>query len=339
VSAPLEATLSLRWIRPFIRVTGANPAQLELLATEGIGLRELALPDTRYSHRLAMALLRQAVEDNHNPRLGLQAGEAIEPGDMDVLEYAARSCANLREATLCAGRYMGLMHTGQQLVLSEEGERAIWELRQVDDVPRPPASNDFTLTSACTFVRRHTGKRGGIREVHFAHEVATDMAEYERIFDGATIKLGMPHNALVLVRSHLDIPMLDANPGLKAAFELHAEELLERLKRTQGTSGRVRQMMVEQLRSGDVGMESLAGQLAMSVSTLRRRLADEGITHTELLEGVRSELAEKYLLDSSLAISEVAFLLGFSHVTAFYNAFRRWKDMTPVEFRTKHHSR
>jgi AraC-like DNA-binding protein len=73
----------------------------------------------------------------------------------------------------------------------------------------------------------------------------------------------------------------------------------------------------------------------MSASTLRRRLADEGVTHTELLDDVRRELGEKYLADPRLAISEVAFLLGFSHVTAFYNAFRRWQGLTPAEYRAR----
>jgi AraC-like DNA-binding protein len=74
----------------------------------------------------------------------------------------------------------------------------------------------------------------------------------------------------------------------------------------------------------------------MSVATLRRRLGDEGTTHSELLDEVRRELAAKYLGDMSLAISEVAFLLGFSHVTAFYKAFRRWSNgVTPAEFRAQ----
>jgi AraC-like DNA-binding protein len=72
----------------------------------------------------------------------------------------------------------------------------------------------------------------------------------------------------------------------------------------------------------------------MSVATLRRRLDDEGTSHTEILDEVRHELARVYLRDPHLAISEVAFMLGFAHVAAFYKAFRRWTGGgTPASFR------
>jgi AraC-like DNA-binding protein len=330
-----EATVSLRWIRPFIRITGANPQNISFFEREGVGLKEFADPDARISHRAAMELLTQTVEESGNVRLGIQAGEALEPGDLDVLEYASRSCATVRESILCLRRYMGLMHRAQEVVLREEGDRAYWEVRQLDDVKRPPANNDFTLVSACVFSRRHTGRRGALREVHFQHEVPSDLAEYARIFDEAQLRFGMPHNALVLDRAFLDVPMIDANPGLRAAYELHATELLARLERHAGVSGRVRALLIEHLRSGDVAMSQIARKLAMSASTLRRRLMEEGTTHSDLLDDVRRELAEKYLRDPRLAIGEVAFLLGYSHVTAFYNAFRRWYGMTPAEFRTR----
>jgi AraC-like DNA-binding protein len=34
-----------------------------------------------------------------------------------------------------------------------------------------------------------------------------------------------------------------------------------------------------------------------------------------------------------MALSEVAFLLGFSEVAAFHRAFRRWTSQTPLEYR------
>jgi AraC-like DNA-binding protein len=272
----------------------------------------------------------------NDPLLGLKAGERWEPGDFDALEYASRSCATLREAIACSARYMYLMHGAQESVLIEEQDYARWELRISDSVEQLPQANDFALTSAVMYGRRYTGSHGGVKEVHFRHSEPTSMAEYHRIFPGAEIRMGARHNALVFTHGHLDTPMALAHAGLQAAFDLHASMMLERLKRAEGIAGRVRHLLVEQLRADDVSMTTVARQLAMSVATLRRRLSDEGTSHSELLDDVRRELAEKYLADMSLAISEVAFLLGFSHVTAFYKAFRRWSQgMTPAEFRAQ----
>lgn len=331
-----ETTISLRWIIPFIRVTGTAPGDIAILAREGVGIRDFVDPDTRVSHRVMMELLASTIARLGDPLLGLRAAERVEAGDFDVLEYAARSCATVRDSINCGSRYMYLMHGAQESRLIEQGELATWELRITDNVEQLPAANDFALASATWFARRYTGERNVLREVHFRHPVATSASEYARVFDGAQIKLGRPHNALVFTRAHLDTPMSLAHEGLKAAFELHADAMLERLKRAVGIGGRVRQLLVEQLRAGDVSMTTVARRLAMSVATLRRRLGEENTSHSEILDDVRRELAERYLTDMTLAISEVAFLLGFSHVTAFYKAFRRWSQgTTPAEFRAQ----
>jgi AraC-like DNA-binding protein len=130
--------------------------------------------------------------------------------------------------------------------------------------------------------------------------------------------------------------MVSASLGLHAAFERHAQCLFSRLRRDDTVAGRAREAMVAELQSGDPSMEVIARKMAMSVATLRRRLEDEGTSHRQLLDEVRCGLAKRYLLEGNLAISEVAFLLGFAHVTAFYKAFRRWMDgATPAQYRTR----
>ena len=128
--------------------------------------------------------------------------------------------------------------------------------------------------------------------------------------------------------------MRHANPALHAACELAAREQLARVAQRSGVSGKVRELVTSQLRSGDTRMSSVAENLAMSVATLRRRLDEEGTSHTDILDEVRHELAKTYLREPRLAISEIAFMLGFAHVAAFYKAFRRWTNGgTPASFR------
>jgi AraC-like DNA-binding protein len=75
--------------------------------------------------------------------------------------------------------------------------------------------------------------------------------------------------------------------------------------------------------------------MGMSVATLRRRLEEEGTTHSEILDRARYDLAKVYLSDSRVSTREIAFLLGYSHAKAFYNAFRRWTGgMSPADYRT-----
>jgi AraC-like DNA-binding protein len=48
---------------------------------------------------------------------------------------------------------------------------------------------------------------------------------------------------------------------------------------------------------------------------------------------LRQAMAADLLADRSLAIHEVAFLLGYSEPSTFYRAFRRWTGTSPREFR------
>ena len=60
-----------------------------------------------------------------------------------------------------------------------------------------------------------------------------------------------------------------------------------------------------------------ARQLGMSHRTLARRLALEGLTFSQIVEELKIDLAKRYLQDDNLPISQIAWLLGYSEVSAF----------------------
>ncbi len=312
---------------------------MRVLEREGIDLAGFANPDTRIRHRVVIELLERTLLRTRDPALGLRAGESIDPSDLGVLSHVFRTCQTLREGILCSTRYSHLMNEAAAISLDESADAAVWRWRFTDDVEQLAASNDFIVASSLVGWRRSTGVDETPLEVHLMHRVATSPDDYARIFR-CPVKLGMPHNAIVLRRAFLDSPMLGASRGLHVAFGKHAEAVMSRLRKDETVSGRAREAVMAELPNGDPSMEAIARKLAMSVATLRRRLEDEATSHRQILESVRCDLAKGYLSDPRLAISEVAFLLGFSHVTAFYKAFRRWMGgTTPAEFRvnaTKH---
>ena len=81
-------------------------------------------------------------------------------------------------------------------------------------------------------------------------------------------------------------------------------------------------------------MEDVARTLGMSKRTLVRRLSDEGLNFTEILQQLRRDLAVRYLDDRKLHVSKIAWLLGFHEVSAFTHAFKRWTGKTPSQMRT-----
>lgn len=80
-------------------------------------------------------------------------------------------------------------------------------------------------------------------------------------------------------------------------------------------------------------LEAMAQQLAVSPRTLRRRLQLQGWSFQKIVDSERSALARCYLLESDLDIAAVAERLGYSDVSSFNRAFRKWQGMPPARYR------
>ena len=84
----------------------------------------------------------------------------------------------------------------------------------------------------------------------------------------------------------------------------------------------------ERLRS-PAEMASTAG---VSLRTLHRMLAAEGLKYAELAEQVRMERARK-MLAQGMATEDVAIALDYSDGRSFRRAFERWTGESPAQFR------
>jgi AraC-like DNA-binding protein len=92
---------------------------------------------------------------------------------------------------------------------------------------------------------------------------------------------------------------------------------------------RVENALASLLPHGQASLDHVAAKLGTSRRTLARRLAAEGSSFTQILAKVRLALADRYLADRRLAISQIAWLLGYSEISAFTTAFQRWTGMPP----------
>jgi AraC-like DNA-binding protein len=95
----------------------------------------------------------------------------------------------------------------------------------------------------------------------------------------------------------------------------------------------VARIVADRLLDGEPPLEAVAKQLGKTERTLRRSLADEGVSYRVLVEEVRRRRADELLADPAVSVAEVAFALGFSEHAAFTRAYKRWTGATPIERR------
>jgi AraC-like DNA-binding protein len=149
-------------------------------------------------------------------------------------------------------------------------------------------------------------------------------------------------NALVLPVALLDLPCRRSDLSLLSLLDGYAADRLGRPPAAT-FADRARAALSEELQAEHVTAHRLAARLEVSVRTLNRTLAAEGTSYRRLLDQLRLDIAGHHLVDDRVSVAEVAFLLGFSELSAFHRAFKRWTGCTPAAFRasarTRPHSR
>jgi AraC-like DNA-binding protein len=168
-------------------------------------------------------------------------------------------------------------------------------------------------------------------EVHLQSS-ATDPEVYARIFR-APVTNNSAETQLVFSTELLDLPINSPDETLLRYLTPIAEEIVRNLPGGQSLRQKVQEKILASLEYGSYSVSAIADQLHVSVRTLQRRLEVEGTAFAELLDSTRQLAAQEYLKDPRIAITEVAYLLGFSESSTFYRAFKRWTNMTPIQFR------
>jgi AraC-like DNA-binding protein len=326
--ANAEASYSIRLVRPFVRLlrgTNIVPAPI---------LEELDGLDQ--DHRLPAAIVHQmldaVVSMTGDPDIGLKGAMARSPGDGGVLEYAVSSASTAGDAIAAAARYAALMTDALEMRLEVVGKDAFVRLDNRVHLPR--AGMDFQVGAiyrafSCIWA---TGAGPSLR-IFLSYPAPENTAQYGYTFGNTPVEFGAPFSGFKFDAVWLDAKLSSAESTLHDVILRHAEKMLAELPRARKLTERVRSAILTELAGGNPSVAHVAPRLHMSARTLERRLEREGTTFSELLDDMRKGLALRYVGAQDLAFTEIAFLLGFSQVSSFHRAFKRWTNETPLNYR------
>jgi AraC-like DNA-binding protein len=154
--------------------------------------------------------------------------------------------------------------------------------------------------------------------------------EYVKFFN-APVTFGAKTNTLVFDKAALDATLPGDNSELAKANDKVAEHYLESLD-PRKVASEVRELLVTLLPSGHSNQDLIAQRLNRSVSTLQRQLHSEGTNYQAIRDETRKILAEEYVANHKLSLSQVAYMLGFSDQSNFSRAFKRWTGKSPRDY-------
>jgi AraC-like DNA-binding protein len=79
----------------------------------------------------------------------------------------------------------------------------------------------------------------------------------------------------------------------------------------------------------------MASKLGISLRTLHRKLADQGLSYQLIVDGMRRSLATELLENTNLSIERIADRTGFADGASFGKAFKKWTGKSPGDFRPR----
>ena len=251
-----------------------------------------------------------------------------------VLGFAVMTAASGREASARVVRFAALVTNHGGRWETEETAQAL-RVRWQRSGPRSlghRVANESVLAEFLHVARQILGADLEALAVSFQHAAPADTRLHAEHF-GVSPRWQAEADELVLPKAILTAVPSFANPALSRHFEALAQRLMQEASGDLETTARVRTAILEALPDGEPASTAIAKQLGMSERTLRRALANEGKSFSALVEAVRKERAALLISDPRASLAEVAFSLGFSELSAFSRAFKRWHGRAPSEVR------
>ncbi|WP_271009880.1 AraC family transcriptional regulator [Paucibacter sp. B51] len=276
----------------------------------------------------------QALDPGPPATFALRLGRGISPRHFGVIGYAALACGTLAQALQRLERHHRSVYdvNQAQVELGPDGLHIVWGVER----GRPgPLVDETALAALMHLTRDLSGKPLRALGVDFVNPRPADVKPYEAYF-GGPVRFAQPLTRLTLAHADLALPLRASDSALLALLDEQAERLLQELGTHQALSEPLalwRHTLIGLIRSGRTALADLAQALHLSPRSLQRRLSEQGSSFQTLLDQTRQQLAEAYLRDPELELSEVAGLLGYSEHSALSRAFRQWTGQTPQEWR------
>jgi len=299
-----------------------------LLADVGLRSSDLNDPDGRIPCDVVGALLSRAQQKRFTPNLGLAMALATPPGAYPLLDYLVLTSETVGDGLAQLARYLRITDSLVSVDLQADVDPVRIEIESVSAF-----GYEFEAALIVLRFREETDGAFAPAGISFQHQ-PDDLAEFERVL-GCPLRTLASWNGVLIDQSTCQLPMRRRDPILRKFLEGQADAILASMPARTGVAMEVRSVLASGAASGSTRMSTVARHLGMSERTLHRRLAEEGVSYHELQDDLRKAAAGRYLDESTLAIGEIAYILGYSEPAAFHRAFKRWYATTPEHFRAR----
>ncbi len=314
--------ISVALLRPLAELLGqldVEPARF----LEALGVEDAMPPNSYVDPVRVDALLAAIAVRRDDPVFALTMARRALARPLGLFGHMVWLSGTVRDALTRAVKFWAMVTRRTTLSLDEGDVAIVRQHPVVVGEPRGRILIEYPFASLALRAREATHGAFTLRAVRFAHHGEPHPA-YADVFR-APVTFGAEYDELEIEPSQLELPLAGADPITSGALEATVAQLIA------GTRNpfivRVRTAAAENF-EGATSPDVIAKRLGISARTLRRHLQHNRQTLRGIVDEVRRERADQ-LLESGVAVKEIAFALGFSEPSAFSRAYKRWTGRAP----------
>jgi AraC-like DNA-binding protein len=300
---------------------------------EGTSLAETGIESigARVSDSDFSRLVNNALALTGDPGLGLQLGLQLNLSAHAVLGQAFLTCRDLGQVMELFLKYYHLLAPGLQLEFAEVDERCV--MTTVSDAAIEPVEFGYELLYAAILntLRGLLNQPDLQLRIEFPYPRPAHAGLYYPVL-GYDLHFDRALGSCSFPRALLDAPLPSSNPALRSLYEAECARLLADLEGEDSVAERTLRLL-RKLEGQYPQMPQIANMLNFSPRTYRRRLEEEGHSFQALLDKVRAEHATRYLQNTRLPLSSIAYIVGFNDASNFRRAYTRWTGRSPRDVR------
>ena len=281
-----------------------------------------------------VAAMEGAARTLNDPCLGIKLGSSVEPELLGPLGILFETADTIREALAKLSLYAATWQGGTLNELCDDGDRVHFNYAiQISSIWPRRQDAEFSLASACTFIRIALGRSWNPVAVEFEHHGDGKRAANLRGYFGAPIRFAGRTNRIVLKASDIDRPLRLQRNKAGPFIERHLQDLLGDVNGSLSLVQQVTRIIAKDLQGDQLSVSHIANLLGMSPRSLQRSLAQERTSLRHLVSKERLAAAAALIKNREMSLQEVAERVGYRDASVLSRAFRGWTGFSPSQLR------
>lgn len=270
----------------------------------------------------------------NNYYFGLSFGSSFKPSKLGAIGYLIVNSPTLSAALNNLVSYFPAHQDNSIVSLTQN--RGLYQLNY--EITDPRVLNrrqdaEVSIGMFCNIFKHCLGDRWTPIEIHFSHhKIDENIAIYEKVF-GCPVLFNQSTNSILFRHSEFNAIMPNNDPFLFAVLEPDLSKRRHARSSPDDLFMEIKHFVKTNLGESVPTLASTAKNFCLSSTDFQRELKNKGFSFNDILKITRKELALKYIGETDMKLTEVAFALGYSELSAFSRAFKYWTNMSPQQYR------